>query len=202
MVGRGMKQFLQAHALLDEVFAVKNARECFEVIEKLGMPAVAVIDFWLTEGTSNELIKKLLLMHPSIAILAISGDTNPEINTTVRQLGVQGFVDKQASPEQFNQAVLAILSGMTWFEVPVLEPSAHVNSRDMPISAASLGLSSRQAQILELVLQGLSNKKIAQILNLSDSTIKEHVTGILTKLSVSNRIEAITKLRGRRLVRQ
>jgi DNA-binding NarL/FixJ family response regulator len=200
VVGRGIAHFLKAHSLLDEVFAVRNAPECLEIVERLGPPAIAIIDFWLADGASSELITQLLFNYSETAILVISGDTNPEIQASVRRLGVRGFIDKQASPEQFSQTILALLSGMVWFEEVPLPDAGYGYFRDMPVTPAELGISSRQGQILDFILQGLPNKRIAQLLNLSESTVKEHVTGILHKLEVSNRIEAITKLRGRKLV--
>ena len=68
-----------------------------------------------------------------------------------------------------------------------------------PVTPADLGLSARQGEILALVLQGLPNKRIALQLNIAESTVKEHVTGILERLRVRTRVEAITLLRGRRL---
>lgn len=199
VVGRGIKQFLQAYALLDEVFTVNNAQECHSLIERLGIPAIAVIDFWLGNGASHDLIKALLHRYPEIVILSISGDSNPDIQNAVQSLGVRGFISKQSPTEHFSQAILALLSGMTWFEINTPETIGYPHSRDVPISTAQLGLSPRQGQIFELVLQGMPNKKIAQLLDLSESTVKEHITGILHKLGVTNRVEAITKLRGRRL---
>lgn len=70
---------------------------------------------------------------------------------------------------------------------------------EKPASPASLGLTLRQCDVLALVLRGLSNKRIALTLNLSESTVKEHMTGIFQRLGVSNRINAITFMRGRRL---
>lgn len=64
---------------------------------------------------------------------------------------------------------------------------------------AYLGLTPRQGDVLALVLQGLPNKRIALLLDLSESTVKEHVSGILQRLGVSSRVQAITLLRGRRL---
>ena len=71
---------------------------------------------------------------------------------------------------------------------------------ELSISYKDLDLSSRQGQILNHVLQGLPNKRIAQLLCLSESTVKEHMTSILRKLKVTSRVEAITRLRGRKLV--
>lgn len=62
-----------------------------------------------------------------------------------------------------------------------------------------LGLTPRQGDVLALVLQGLPNKRIALVLDLSESTVKEHVSGILQRLGVSSRVQAITLLHGRHL---
>lgn len=67
------------------------------------------------------------------------------------------------------------------------------------VAPSDLGLTLRQGDVLALVLRGLSNKHIAAMLSLSESTVKEHVTGILQRLGVGNRVHAITFLRGRRL---
>jgi len=61
-------------------------------------------------------------------------------------------------------------------------------------------MTERQGQILALLLRGLSNKRIAIGLDIAESTVKEHVTAILQRLGVRTRVEAITHLRGRRLV--
>lgn len=71
--------------------------------------------------------------------------------------------------------------------------------RELPLSARDLGLTDRQGQVLALMLRGLPNKQIAKELAISEQTTKEHVTAILGKLGVSNRVEAITLLHGRRL---
>ena len=68
------------------------------------------------------------------------------------------------------------------------------------MTPAELGLSTRQGQVLALVLQGLPNKRIALQYDLSESTVKEHMSAILLRLGARPRVEAITRLRGRRLV--
>lgn len=62
-----------------------------------------------------------------------------------------------------------------------------------------LGLTERQGQVLAMMLRGQPNKRIALALDISEQTVKEHVTNILARLGVANRMEAITLLRGRRI---
>jgi DNA-binding NarL/FixJ family response regulator len=64
------------------------------------------------------------------------------------------------------------------------------------MSARELGITARQAQVLSLLLQGKSNRAIAQALNLSEYTVKEHVTALLQRLGASNRVALITRMRG------
>ena len=64
------------------------------------------------------------------------------------------------------------------------------------MSAKELGITSRQAEVLNLVLLGKPNRAIAQTLNLSEHTVKEHVTALLQRLEASNRVELITRMHG------
>lgn len=62
--------------------------------------------------------------------------------------------------------------------------------------AAALGLTHRQGEVLTMLLQGLPNKRIARALNVTEGTVKEHVSGILLRLGVANRVEVILRLHG------
>lgn len=201
MLGRGIAEFIKAQGLLDAVRNVCESEAALEVIGQYGSPSIAVVDFWLAAGASVELLRHIRMQCPDTAILVISGDASAEVQDKARIWGTRGFVDKQASPEIFKQAVMAILGGLTWFHTPPpYAQSRRCAAHDLPVTPGELGLSLRQGQILALVLQGLSNKRIALTLSVAESTIKEHITSILHKLSVTNRVEAITKLRGIRLV--
>jgi DNA-binding NarL/FixJ family response regulator len=199
LVGRGMAELLKTFELLSAVHSVGDAQAARELAARFGAPAIAVVDFWLNDGSSVELIAQIRALYPTTAVLVISADASAEVQAKIKHIGAHGFIDKQASAEAFGQAILAVLGGMTHFDAESSATSA-IRSYDLPVTAQELGLSPRQGQILGLVLQGLPNKRIAQNLSLSESTVKEHITGILHKLSVSNRVEIITKLRGRRLV--
>lgn len=201
LLGSGIAQFIKARHLVEAVYNVCESKAALDVIEQHGAPALAIVDFWLATGASVELLTHLRLHCPSTAILVISGDASAEVQAKAGIWGAQGFIDKQASPEVFTQAIAAVLSGMTWFHTSPTDAAVRpAASHDLPTTPAELGLSLRQGQILALVLQGLPNKRIALALSVTESTIKEHITAILQKLSVSNRVEAITKLRGCRLV--
>ena len=198
LVAHGMAEFLRARLPRMEVVVAGGADDLLRWVNMRGAPAIVLIDFWLAEGAAVGLITQVRSHCPGTPLAVISGDDNPAVMEQARQAGAQGFIHKQAMPETFGQAVDALLGGLTWFEPGPLG-SQPPRSRDLPVTPAELGLSARQGQILALVLQGLPNKRIASQLDIAESTVKEHVTGILERLRVHTRIEAITLLRGRRL---
>lgn len=89
--------------------------------------------------------------------------------------------------------------GKTWFPSAEHHAQRNAQPKEIPVTAAELGLTTRQGEVLVMVLMGLPNKRIAQKLSLSEQTVKEHVTCILERLQVKTRVEIITKLRGRRV---
>lgn len=197
LVGRGIGQYLQA---VHPELAVHVATSWVQVqphIQTSGCPQVLVADVWLAESNSLVALAHWRRLCGSTPWLAISGDDDPLIQERVRSAGAQGFVHKQASPEVFGLAFAALLAGGNWF-APAIEINPF-RSHEWLVTPSELGLTSRQGDILTLVLRGLSNKRIAQTLSISESTVKEHVTGILEKLGVRSRVEAITHLRGRRI---
>ena len=78
-------------------------------------------------------------------------------------------------------------------------PLSPEEERKLPLTAAELGLTPRQGEVLALMLKGLPNKRVAVQLGLSEQTVKEHVSGILERLGARNRVELIMRLKGKRI---
>jgi DNA-binding NarL/FixJ family response regulator len=197
LVGRGIAHYLQATRPELKVFVIAGWPEVQQHIQMFGCPAVLVADVWLADSNSLAALAQWRSPCRNTPWLAISGDDDPLLQERVRQAGAQGFVHKQASPDVFGLAFAAVLAGGQWY-APAAQTSIH-RSHEWSVSPAELGLTARQGDILALVLRGLSNKRIALALNITESTVKEHVTGILEKLGVHSRVEAITHLRGKRI---
>lgn len=199
LVARGMADYLRTHCGLARADAVCRAAELWPHIGQHGAPTLALIDFWLPEGTALPLLTRLRAEHPATRLLVISGDDDPLIRDKVRRLAVDGFVLKHADPAVFALAVAAVLRGDAWFDDGSVAAPWADDARSLPLSPAELGLTPRQGEVLALMLKGLPNKRVAQALSLSEQTVKEHVSGILERLAVRNRVELIRRLRGRRI---
>lgn len=199
LVARGIAAFLQSHCGFEDVQTITNAEELWSHIDSCITPAIILLDFWLPDGASLPLLKQLKLKFPVTPILVVSADDDIAIQKKVRSAGAQGYINKQEATDVFVQAVKCLLNDETWFITINSQKTFNYQSKELAISATELGLTPRQGEILAMIILGMPNKLIAKNLFLSEQTVKEHVSGILARLGVTNRIEAITKLRGKRL---
>lgn len=199
LVARGIAGYLTTHCDYAVAHYAANAQECFQRIDDDGPPSLLVVDFWLPGGTALALLREAAAKLPSCRLLVMSGDEDARVQIKAMEAGAHGFLRKSEPPETFAQAVATLRKGGTWF--PAMPPAELTPAlrRELPLSPRDLGLTDRQGQVLALMLRGLPNKQIAKELAISEQTTKEHVTAILGKLGVSNRVEAITLLHGRRL---
>lgn len=194
MVANGIAVFLSTHCGYQRVAVAASRQECNNHIAEKGHPQLLVLDFWLSDGTALHLIREQLQKDANIRLLVISGDENNQVQLKAQEAGAHGFVHKHDSPQTFQLAVTALQNGQLWFPAnPGLDCCAASTTRDQ-----EFGLTQRQTEVLAMMLRGFSNKRIALALAVSEPTIKEHITSILSKLGVTNRIEAITLLQGRR----
>lgn len=200
MVGRGMAQFLTSVQPDLDAKVCTQWDEVHAVLQEHGCPVLLVADVWLSSGSSLPVIAQWKAQNPGTPWLAISGDDDPSIAQRVRVAGAQGFIHKQESPATFGKAYAQILSGGVWFGASENAAPSALGPREWEVTPAELGLTLRQGDILILLLRGLPNKRIALMLNIAESTVKEHVTSILERFAVRTRVELITALRGRKVV--
>lgn len=200
LVARGIADFLKSHCGFIDVHAIANTTDFWKALGDDYPPAMIVLDFWLPDGAALPLLNRLKTEYPSTPILVMSADDNPVISNKAKEAGANGFIHKQEPPEVFVTAVNTLLNGENWFNHIPSHAAYSTSHIELPVTLEELGLTIRQGEVLCLILQGLPNKRIAQRLSLSEQTVKEHISGILEKLGAKNRVEIITKLRGRKLV--
>lgn len=197
LITRGMAEFLRSNCLFSEVTCVTNEEGFWEYLA-FKTPSIVIVDFWLPKGAALPLLNTFQSKFSQIPALVISADDDPMILEKIQAIQVKGFILKQEDPKIFVTAVNALLNGESWFQQP-RQPSLHTK-KEMPISCEELGLTIRQGEVLTMILDGQPNKRIAQELGVTEATVKEHITNIFERLDVRNRIEVISKLRGKKLL--
>jgi len=192
----GLRHCLHEALPAFDVVGVDDADGVDRGLAQQGLPALAVVDYFLGSGTAAPLVAHLRHRAPSLPILIVSGEDSTAMRQEVARLDVAGFVSKTAPPESLLAAVQAVLHGDTAFPRHEASP---VSDRMWPVSPAELGLTHQQGRVLEHLLQGSPNKRIASELKVAESTVKEHVAAIFARMGVGSRMEVIAAMQGRRL---
>ncbi|HDV7305376.1 TPA: response regulator transcription factor [Enterobacter hormaechei] len=192
LVASGIANFLITHCQFKQACVVTNEDDCYRQIRDHGPPRLLVIDFWLSSGTALKLLKEVKQLYPQVRLLVVSGDDNNDIWRKVNAAGGHGFVLKNEPPEMFSRAVFALTDNQTWFPEGN-EISVKANNEKL----SKFNLTPRQIDVLNMIMRGLPNKRIAAQLSISEPTVKEHISNILKKIGVNSRVEAITLLHGK-----
>ncbi|MBA2778307.1 response regulator [Billgrantia kenyensis] len=131
---------------------------------------------------------------PTIPVAIISAEEDKNVMLQAVSCGAVGFLTKSSPKEQLIKAIAQILEGNIYLPSEIMRASAGrpQEPNERSISAEQLEtLTRKQIQVLERMTRGESNKMIAYNLNIAETTVKAHVSAILRKLGVSNRVQAI-----------
>lgn len=188
VVRKGIEMFVSTEPAIQVVGDAKNGREAIHQVEDL-QPDVILMDLVMPRLGGIEAIAKIKRDHPQVKIIALTTyEDSARINAAI-EAGADGYLLKDADGEALLWAIQAAQQG----DMP-LHPrvARHLfGSAAGHTDTASLDrLTEREKEVLQLVAGGLSNKEVAQVLYLSEGTVKVHVTNILRKLNASSRTEA------------
>lgn len=129
--------------------------------------------------------------YPSVPVVIISANEDPVVIRRAMEHGAAGFIPKSSSIDTITQAISAILAGETWVPARTHSDLPGKNDSEMELAERMSQLTPQQFKVLMMMSQGLLNKQIAYDLEVSEATIKAHVTAIMNKLGVTNRTQAV-----------
>jgi DNA-binding NarL/FixJ family response regulator len=157
-------------------------------------PDVVLLDLELPGFDGVEVIRQLRAEAPGVRVVVLTAfDRDEQIVSAIR-FGAEGYLLKGAPRDEVFRAIRVVHAGGSLIE-PVLASKLIRQVRGAPE-----GLTPRESEVLALLAQGASNKKIAQTLVVSERTVKFHVSSILAKLNAANRTEAAALARERGLI--
>lgn len=172
----------------DEVIQQVTSDDSFELI---------VLDLNLPGAAGLSCLKQVRSAAPLTPVIVVSGVDDPATMGDVVMAGAAGYVPKSAPRQVLIDAIRLVMTGGTY-----LPAAAVIALRDrragvpaIPDDSGPRKLTSRQRRVLSLLSQGMSNKHIARTLELSEITVKAHVSALLRKLGVANRVQAVIAAR-------
>lgn len=145
------------------------------------------------------LIRELRARNDATPVILLTTFDDPNLMMQAVEAGAQGFLLKDASPEDLKTAVLRVAAGETLLQPVSLGPVRAAWADNQAINT-TLRLTERERSILRLVAGGYSNKEIARSLHLSEGTVKNYMSEVLVKLDCRDRTHAVLKAITQRLL--
>lgn len=186
VVRSGLGAFLRSFHDLELVGEAANGRQALEVFEEC-YPDVVLMDLKMPVMDGVEATRLIHEKYPQVRIIALTSFLDDDLVQRTIQAGAIGYLLKNVSHLELAEAIRTAYRGR-----PILAPEALqalMEATRQP-SAPGADLTEREREVLALITEGLSNADIAERLQVSESTVKTHVSHIITKLGVTNRTEA------------
>lgn len=194
VVRHGLVAMLRYERDMQVVGEAENGVEAVNHILEL-VPDVVLLDLNLPKMSGIEVMRQVRAQQPRVRFLVLTTYDTDEYIGPALEAGAQGYLLKDATPDELTRAVRSLAAGGAALEegvaARVLESIAEPGGDE---------LSARELEVLRLLVAGASNKAIAGQLNLSENTIKTHLSHIFGKLRVQNRAEAVAAALQRGLV--
>jgi DNA-binding NarL/FixJ family response regulator len=186
------RQWIEAAPGFKCVFACATAEEALAELPRLN-PDVVLMDVHLPGASGIACTAQLKEKLPDVQVIIVTVYRNHELIFQALQAGACGYLLKRSSPEELLKAISEVRSG----GAPMTSEIARMLVEAFQKKPASLtsgdGLTQRESEILVLLSEGLSNKEIADRVNISYDTVRAHLRHIYEKLHVRGRTEAVRK---------
>ncbi len=190
MVREGIKQLLELEGDISVIGEAGDGVTCLNVIEDLN-PEVVLLDINMPQMNGLQVLQKLKENKCSSRILILTIHNEIEYLMKAVDIGVDGYILKDSESDVLRRAIYAVKSGESYIqsELAALLKEKLENSDKGVLEEDSI-LTKREMEVLRLLTEGLFNKEIAYHLSISEKTVKNHVSNIFKKISVSDRTQA------------
>jgi NarL family two-component system response regulator LiaR len=197
IVREGLTTLLEVHPELTLVGQAANGDKAIKLVDQLA-PDVILMDLMMPEVDGVTAIKAIMKSHPEIRILALTSFVENEMLKTALEAGAIGYLLKNITAAELVEAIKAAYIGKS-----SLAPEATQELIRAATGPPSLGydLTPREFDVLNQMVKGLTNAEIAQQLGIKPSTVKNHISNILSKLGAASRTEAVSLALKHKLVR-
>ena len=185
VVRQGLRLFLQRDPGLEIVGEAVHGQDALEQVARVA-PDVVLMDLLMPTMDGVEATRCLREAHPEVEVIALTSVLEDGLVVRAVEAGATGYLLKDANAETIVEAIHAAARG----EVHLHPEAAKRLVREVRTPDMREALTERETEILRHVARGLSNKDIAKRLDLSDATVRTHLSNVFSKLNVSSRTQA------------
>ena len=189
MIREGLKNLLELDGDIKVIAEAVDGQDCLSKLETI-KPDVLLLDINMPIMNGLEVLKNLKQRRNKVKVLILTVHNEVEYLMKAVEIGINGYVLKDSESAVLKKAIVSIASGENFIQ-PNLIPA--LNSKMIEKSQDSLkldNLTDREIEVLKLLAVGMYNKEVAESLEISERTVKNHVSNIFKKLDVTDRTQA------------
>ncbi|MCC6793467.1 MAG: response regulator transcription factor [Thermomicrobiales bacterium] len=206
MFRRGLRRMLEDTGRFQIVAEAENGHEAIHLAD-IHHPELILLDVQLPGVTGLKIARVLRKQHQNAKLIFLSMHIDDERLFDAIRAGASAFITKDVDGDTLIDSLRRVLAGenlinqlilsrpqLAWrvlSEFRALSTDGGVESKETDLAVSALPLSAREIEVLDCVAQGLSNKEIADELYVTEQTVKNHMTSVLRKLDVNDRVQAV-----------
>jgi NarL family two-component system response regulator LiaR len=189
MVRKGVRALLDEYDDIRVVGEAANGLKAIELVDQL-RPDVVLIDLAMPVMDGIEAIRRIIAAHPDQRIIVLTSYAGDDKLIPAIKAGALGYLVKDAQPEELVESIRNVYAGEPALNSAIAWRFMRKMSGAEPTKHSAEQLSEREVEVLRLLTQGKTDQEIAQELVLTDVTIRTHISRILLKLGLKNRVQA------------
>ncbi len=187
VVREGLRMVLDVDKGVRVIAEARNGREAVEVVKKL-RPDVVVMDIAMPLLNGFEATRQIVKLFPAVKILILSAHNDDEYIDRMIATGAAGYLIKQSSAKLLSNAIREVKKGNSFFSADIERRLEKKNKKILNpagiLKKKNMDLSSREAEVLQLIAEGSANKQIAAELKISIKTVEKHRQHLMEKLNI------------------
>lgn len=189
LIREGIKQLLEFDGSMKVIEEASDGVECLEKLKKV-RPDILLLDINMPNMNGIDVLKELKERNDPVKVLILTVHSEVEYLVKAVDIGANGYILKDSGSAELKQAINAVIDEGSYIQ-PNLIPAlnSRLINRDMDKEKLA-SLTKREIEILTQVACGMFNKEIAVNLNISERTVKNHISNIFKKIDASDRTQA------------
>lgn len=189
LIREGIKKLLEFDGSIEIISEAGDGVECLEIL-KVIRPDVLLLDINMPKMSGIDVLEELKSNSSEVKVLMLTVHNENEYLVKAIDIGAEGYILKDADFMELKKAITTIMEGEAYIQ-PNLLPSLNSRLIKRDIEKEKLNqLTKRELEILAQIAGGLFNKEIGNNLNISERTVKNHISSIFKKIEVSDRTQA------------
>ena len=190
MIREGLKQLLELDGTMKVIAEANDGEECLNLLNKRIHPDILLLDINMPKKNGIEVLEYIKQNKIPVKVLILTVHNEVEYLLKAVDIGFDGYLLKDSSYDELKEAIDVVISGNTYIQTSLL-PALNESMEDYALDKEKIEcLTKREIDVLRLISEGCSNKKISDGLSISERTVKNHISHIFRKIDVEDRTQA------------